>query len=444
MGETVNCPACSAQFPYMPDMVGLSVNCPKCRHPFVVTAPKRRARMEISIPAPPPSVASNQPVTPAPLEAAIAPAAQSTQSVESSLRAFFQSTSTTTVAAPARSSHPLDLDLSLPGEQPGEPYQVDAMPPPLVETSHDSVASSFDSEEEPDASDSAMIPTPVRPPPMQVRDLDISTGATPAPAPRPRVVVKRPPREWTTADKTFFNLAIIVILIAGLFLLLPLTGMDLKPFGRLREIAPLAGTLMIVIGLVTCAVVAFRQFAKWVFLITSGAFGLIIIGLFAYAAIKSPGSYEAPALAQADAPARPVAASANAAPAVEAIAPAAPATAAATVATVAAAEPPPVAANNPGPTIAYEALTSRYGPHRVVRVTVPTPDNKPPDPALASRAHESLSPLAPSWYVSRQSDHLECILAPVENFENFVGQVRSVGSPSDVNFDQRTLTVRLP
>jgi hypothetical protein len=416
----------------MPDMVGLPVNCPKCRHPFVVAAPIRRARTEIAIPAPP--RAATQPTPPA-QPAAIAPGVQSAGSVESSLRAFLQSTSATTVSAPARPSHPLDLDLSLPGENPPEPYDTDPMLPSLVEASHDSTVSSFVSEDANDATDSAMVRAPVRPPAVQVRDLQLSSASAQRRAPRPRVVVKRPPRQWTTGDKTFFNLAIVIILAAVLLLLLPLTGMDLKQYGRVSDMAPLAGTLMIVIGLVTCAVVAFRQFAKWVFLITSGVFGLIIIGLFAYAAIKSPGSYDAPALAQADVSARPISAPAPATTS-DTSAPAAPTTLAATEL------PPP--AHNPGASIAYEALINRYGPQRVVRVTVPAPDNKPPDSALASRAHESLSPFAPSWYVSRQSDHLECILAPVEDFEGFVGKVRTVASPSDVNFDQRTLTVRLP
>jgi hypothetical protein len=252
------------------------------------------------------------------------------------------------------------------------------------------------------------------------------------------VVVKRR-RQWTTADKDVLNLAIVVILSAVMMLLLPLPGWSSSSSVGQRHRAA-GGDADDRDRLVTCACVAFRQFAKWVFLITSGVFGLIIIGLFAYAAIKSPGSYDAPALAQAETPTRAISnVAATASPVSEAVAPVAATTVAASEP---AASPPP--AHNPGASIAYEALTSRYGPQRVVRVTVPAPDNKPPDTSLANRAHESLSPLAPSWYVSRQSDHLECILAPVEDFEGFVGKVRSVASPSDVDFDQRTLTVKFP
>jgi len=351
----------------------------------------------------------------------------------------------------------LNIDLSLPGD--GERTAVETLMIPSARSSNSSFAEAGSDEsaqedivpvparaqfgevdeidDEPPLPQGVVAVPSMKPPGYLMRDLELTSTRIPAPAAasaKPRVQFKRPPREWTTADRTFFNLAIVLVVAGVLALLLPSTGMEMSRLKAVSDVLPLAATLLVVVGVVTCAVVAFRQFAKWVFLATSGVFGLLIIGLFIYAAIKSPGSYDAPALAQADAvkfaAAAPPAVSAPQQPGAVANAKDKSADAAATSA--------------PAVDFGYQTLCERFGPQRVVRVSIPAPEKTQPDAALASKAHENLSMMASTWYVRRQSDHLECLLAPVDDFSEFVGKVASVGKTSDVDSIQRKLTVHLP
>jgi len=52
MSECITCPACSAQLPYTPDLVGLPTRCDQCRYKFTVVAPSRR-HPQIDEPQPP-------------------------------------------------------------------------------------------------------------------------------------------------------------------------------------------------------------------------------------------------------------------------------------------------------------------------------------------------------------------------------------------------------
>lgn len=56
-------------------------------------------------------------------------------------------------------------------------------------------------------------------------------------------------REWTDADRAWFGGAVNIIVIGVLSLILPIFGLQFRRLGRLGELAPVGGTVLILIGL---------------------------------------------------------------------------------------------------------------------------------------------------------------------------------------------------
>ena len=394
MAEFINCPACSAQISYAPDMVGLRINCKVCGHPFVVAAPVRGARMSIA--APP---------------AAIAPIAR-IGAVEFGGVA---------VATPGIEDEPV---IPFAPESREEPTTAPAQEAPVMVVSFRPAAPFPRARFRDMAPQRIAAAVPVLAPPEPVRERVIAKKA------RPLTPVSRPPRQWTKGDRALLQVGICVALLGGAGLILPATALQLPELDRLGGTVPMTAALLVVIGVVTCAVVTFRQFAKLVFLATSGVLALAIVALFAYATARSPGSSDAAAHPE------PVAVMAVAQPTPK-------------ITGVSGSSAKPRAAKNPTtmvmmrPVYGYDAFVDRYGAKRVVRVTVQAGSSSRVDAGFASKAHEQLRPLAPSWFLDWRSDQLQCVLAPVDDLDGFVSKLAPFGTAVDVNKQERKVTLRM-
>jgi DNA-directed RNA polymerase subunit RPC12/RpoP len=256
MSDAITCPACSEQFPYLPDLVGLHIRCPRCSHPFIVAQPvRRRARMPDLLPAALP----RQVVT-----------------EMNSLRA----------APTSRDSDPDDLPAFLPddddkeistmtqltpipfgGTQSIPPRAVPPFPPHRSgPTLHALEAALLECEP----------PSELAPDPLP-RALAMHQ---PPPLPTP-LKIKPQPRVWNAAESATFQIGLTAICFGIFALLLPLSGA--RPF-KLSATAPLLEALVILFGVITCAIVMFRPYLKWVFMGTCLMLMVMIFSLYRYAA----------------------------------------------------------------------------------------------------------------------------------------------------------------
>lgn len=170
MPETFTCPACCAQFPYWPDLVGLRVSCPTCAYPFSVNAPRRRLR---AIPE---------------------------------LHLAF-----------SECLHQLnDLDERLPDLLPADPLDALDDPPaiPLMKDSVEAAPSIPRSVQPPIplSTDPAPVPAIAEPPPPANRDL-ISSRRLHTPPPLPQ-----PGRVWTTHEFILFSVGMAFSFLGVLLL----------------------------------------------------------------------------------------------------------------------------------------------------------------------------------------------------------------------------------
>jgi hypothetical protein len=386
MSEIFTCPACSQQFPYMPDLVGMKFDCPKCQHSFTVPL-VRRTRSNISHPAPVPEGAS-----------------------ASDPFADILSSSDTEFSNIGKDTQPSDFPALDPEPTP-EPDRATSPStdvPKNEETADPaSAASPSDLEDAPipsqppDLENDPIAPAP--PEPARIKPHH-RARSKPRPVPLPAPAVKPAERNLRQATSLHVGLALIAL---GVFALpLPIGLPSLRHVGFVFCLA------IMLFGSVICALALFRQHVKWIF----GATACAMLALFLFA----NGGVDFSAGASSTLPADVI----NAAP----IAARSPASEPATV---------PVRLL-PG----YETLVNRYEEKRVVRILILPPPNQRPDAELAVKAHQTFRPLAPSWSLIRRPDHLECALAPIEDLRALATTLSSLGTVSNIDDQSRTITFR--
>jgi hypothetical protein len=279
---------------------------------------------------------------------------------------------------PISDPHPVQPTPPLPDDSDNEPQALPT-PPPTV-------------------SDPAPAPIPRRP------------RSTPRPrppyaAPTP---VKKEPEAWNFREATPLHLGLALIGLGICAIPIPL-ALDPYSLASLRRFVLVLCFSIILFGSLSCAVSLFRQHLTWIF---AGTFGAIIcIVLFAAGGVsRTPASF-LPSDVLAAAPTSPLLLTSQ------------PATAPARV---------------PG----YEALVNRYGDKRVVRINILPPPRQSPDALLAAKAHEILRPLADSWSLTRRPDHLECVLAPIDDFPALIQTLSTTGTVSNPDEQSKTITLR--
>ena len=323
MSETIACPACSAQFPYMPDLVGLRVNCPSCKHPFTVVAPARRFGQR---------------------------AADLVPTLARNIRPIYEVEETAT-------------DDGLPQLLP-DPDDRSAEPEIPVGEGGGTRGRFSLAAEAVSSSPSPAARGTTDGGPYDLSDLTIGRRAS---APSRSHDAHRPIIFWPTL------------------------------WMRLR------------------------RDPRWWSLGISAVLGLLVFGLFVYAALSMRArerlsASSATASTPAGEPAQPAVTHIKAATAGSATQPV---------------------------SIGYQTLSSRFGPDRVVRVNVTPPAGRQPDAKLAAKAYSALRPMADEWACAREPDHLECVLAPVDDVAAFAGRLSDFSAATSVDDASRTVTLQL-
>ncbi|HEX8523525.1 MAG TPA: hypothetical protein VF669_14825 [Tepidisphaeraceae bacterium] len=227
MRDVITCPACSAEFPYMPDLVGMKIDCPTCAHPFVVPLPVRRAVTQPAGRSLVPAVAAS----PRPSEDL-----EKEKDDLPPLPEFnFEPESTTRADAidspgrvPAESLSEVSLDDTLGGE--------DLAPPPTT--------IDFD---EPDPQPAPLPPKPKKTATPAARKSQASLRTSERPPPDPnRILI----------------VGLLFTALGAAALLLPFLGVSIPKNFLIPHLIFAAASMMVLLGCVICGIAFFRENLK--------------------------------------------------------------------------------------------------------------------------------------------------------------------------------------